>query len=772
MAIRFGAVLRQLRTRSGMTQERLAERSGVAVRTIRRLETNPSAAPRIATVNQLAGAFPDIPDAHRRMLDAIEPGRAVPPDREEPPQPAEPEAPPKPTEPRTASQGALADAADQLRQAVESRWQREEEQRRVHDPFPLPVRFEPVAAHLVDHWDNINRVPPGGGSGPVELAGDLGQIAEAYRRIPSGRLVVLGEAGAGKTVLALRFTLDHLRTRTGDEPVPVVFSLGSWDPTATGLRDWLIDQLLRDHPGLVASAPGGSTLAAALVESGRVLPVLDGFDEVADGLHRAALHELNSTALPFLLTSRPEQFERATESTTLAGAAGVQLIRLDPTDLVNYLPRTAHNAAWQPVVDALRADDPAGRNLAAALSTPLMIGLARAVYSDAPGKDPADLLDGTRFPTPEAIGDHLLSSFVPTAYRPRPGRNREPRLVQRWLGHLAQHLDQRETPDIAWWQLSSSVRRSTRILLVVLAVGTCIGLLDFLVLLPYYLVRHGAPGFGIAVLDGLLVGTEVGLVFGLIHGVVIVFGRGEFRPIRMRLRLRHRNQRSGRLRRDLATRFGVGALGGIVLGIGHGPMNTLLLGLQSGFPDTLAEAVRSSLIKIFVFALVYGLVVGTAFALVRALEAPRDISTVTSPADLVAANRATVLSGIAAFAPVIMLGITVFGQLVVVVVEDLTGEPLRWLPEAFLSATIGGIGGAVSYALAFTAWGQWVLLVRFWLPLTGRLPWDALEFFEDAYRRGVLRQSGAVYQFRHARLQDHLSLAHRDERTVPGVVSA
>jgi hypothetical protein len=30
-------------------------------------------------------------------------------------------------------------------------------------------------------------------------------------------------------------------------------------------------------------------------------------------------------------------------------------------------------------------------------------------------------------------------------------------------------------------------------------------------------------------------------------------------------------------------------------------------------------------------------------------------------------------------------------------------------------------------------------------------------FLDDACRRGVLRQVGAVYQFRHARLQAHLT---------------
>lgn len=58
-----------------------------------------------------------------------------------------------------------------------------------------------------------------------------------------------------------------------------------------------------------------------------------------------------------------------------------------------------------------------------------------------------------------------------------------------------------------------------------------------------------------------------------------------------------------------------------------------------------------------------------------------------------------------------------------------------------------------------------MVLSRAWLPLTGRLPWQPAAFLEDAYHRGVLRQTGAVYQFRHVRLQHHLGRAFRQRHT-------
>ncbi|KOU61090.1 hypothetical protein ADK57_28580 [Streptomyces sp. MMG1533] len=54
----------------------------------------------------------------------------------------------------------------------------------------------------------------------------------------------------------------------------------------------------------------------------------------------------------------------------------------------------------------------------------------------------------------------------------------------------------------------------------------------------------------------------------------------------------------------------------------------------------------------------------------------------------------------------------------------------------------------------------WVTV--FWLALRGRLPWRLMRFLDDAHARGVLRQAGSFYQFRHARLQD--VLADRDHQ--------
>jgi len=261
----FSVLLRQFRQQAGKTQAELADRAGLSVRTIRRLETGEHANPQVETVRLLADALNLTADQRGQLLAAA--GKVEPEPEPEPPaeEPLSVEA-----RPESAFERTLAEAADDLAHAVGASLDREEELRRIQDPFPLPVRWQQAPDAVMDHWENIRRTSPGESAKPLDLTGRLPEIAEVYRRIPSGRLVVLGRAGSGKSVLAARFVLDLLRKRDRGDAVPVIFSLGSWNPTATGFRDWLAGQLVRDHPGLDVPARDGANLATALVAAGRV----------------------------------------------------------------------------------------------------------------------------------------------------------------------------------------------------------------------------------------------------------------------------------------------------------------------------------------------------------------------------------------------------------------------------------------------------------------------------------------------------------------------
>ena len=740
MTSRFGTLLRTWRQRAGLSQEALAAAAGVGERTIRGLETGERADPRVGTVRLVADALRLAGDERAELFAAA--GR---PEHDPEPGPAR-RSPVVVADP-------LAEAAEALAHAVQARWQREEEQRQVHDPVPLPVGWHPVPADLRDGWANICAVGPGETAEPLDLTGRLDQVVAVYRRIRSGRLVVLGKAGSGKTVLTTRLVLELLADRGPADPVPVVVGLGSWNPTGVGLRDWLAEQLVRDHPGLAAPGPGGATLAAALVDAHRILPVLDGFDELADGLHRPALAALNATTLSLVLTSRVDEYRTAVAATdVLTAGAAVELADLSTDDLADYLPRTTRRTGrtgtvWQPVLDEVLAH-PDGA-VALALRTPLMVSLARRIYSDTPDHDPADLLAvGDR----DAIERHLLGSVVPTAYPDRHGRYAGDR-AQRWLEFLANHLNRLDTHDLAWWRLGASTSRRTSVLVVGLAVLVSVAVADVLV----EGVLTAMANLPLLLAFGTLIGLVAGISFGLAHGHVV----GSQPPEPSLVRLRFRGRSGQRWPRALA-RARLGLLFGGLAGFCYG-------GVRAGAHWAISGAAPpwiAMVLDAVLFTVVFGAAAAVIFGLLAAAESPLDLRSAGSPAALLRADRRTVLVQLLVFFPVFVVFVDTAGWLLVTLLNSLPadavfGVEFTWGGLAGLVVgVVAGLGGGVGYTLGLTAWGQWLVFARLWLPLTGRLPWTVAAFLDDAYLRGVLRRAGAVYQFRHARLQDHLAEAY------------
>ena len=70
----------------------------------------------------------------------------------------------------------------------------------------------------------------------------------------------------------------------------------------------------------------------------------------------------------------------------------------------------------------------------------------------------------------------------------------------------------------------------------------------------------------------------------------------------------------------------------------------------------------------------------------------------------------------------------------------------------------GGVAAVVTGVCASCP-AMWTTykIARTWLALRHRLPWRLMAFLEDAHKRGVLRQAGADYQFRHIELQHRLA---------------
>jgi hypothetical protein len=412
-------------------------------------------------------------------------------------------------------------AAETLAEAVQAQWEEEARVRTLRRPTPLRLHWlatdRPVTAPAATI---VGDIVGGGRVTRVRFHGHLEEIGLKFLALPHRRLVILGEPGAGKTALAMLLTLDLLARRRPGDPVPMLLSISSWNPTREHLHVWIARRLMEDYPALGSLSAYGPAVAAQLVTSGRILPILDGLDELPAGLRGIAIGDLDRAHAdrPLVVTCRSEEFQEAvsTGGEILTAAAVVEIQPVVVDEVIEFLRATipATDTRWDDVFDNLRTDPNGG--LASALSSPLMATLARTIFAGS-GREPSTLLAIAGASDQAAIERYLLRNFVPAVYEDRPAapglrtslqRERwRSESASRYLTFLAAHLHRRNTRDLAWWEIAQSIPRGMFPLLFGLELGLVVGLV-----------------FGVGA--GVLAGVVFGLVFGLVAGLVAALGAG------------------------------------------------------------------------------------------------------------------------------------------------------------------------------------------------------------------------------------------------------
>lgn len=627
--------------------------------------------------------------------------------------------------PPAASQNAtqqLDNAAARLAENLVAQWEREADLRSLRMPSPLQVPWSATKRAVSVTPNEVLRTSTGKTPISLKLQGRLDETMALFDELPRHQLVVLGDPGAGKSVLAILLTLELLRRIRPGDPIPVLLPLLSWNPAVKKLEDWISDRLGTDYPVLRDAALFGADAPERLTVQGRILAVLDGLDEMPTSARPLAIAEISRVwgGRPLILTCRTAEFELAVkDGRPVAGAAVIELEPVPIDDRLAYFREgeAVGQSRWDKVAAAMRGGT--DRELDEALSTPLMVSLARVVYQD---DDPGEILDRKRFPDRHAIEDRLLDALLPIAYGARTShassivastrmRNRwSEAQARRWLTFLAQDLTRRSTRDIAWWELYRSVPwKVARIVFVLL-----IAVWGFVLAASLTIIA-------VSLSASLLIAPLVGIASGLTAMIPAFVGSIPDLPVDFHVHVGFGGYKSTR-----NEAIGIAISGALVPGIGVGLLTSFavdpILGLLAGG----------------VCGILGALVVGT----VR-WSRHTAWTTAPTPAVVLSADRRTTL-----------IHWAVAGALLGVAVGVILGRghgTAVSLSTGLLTAVIFGWG--VSSGTAYA----WFVTTRLWLCLRGQLPWRTMAFLEDAHRRGVLRQFGAVYQFRHGRLQDRLA---------------
>jgi hypothetical protein len=329
------------------------------------------------------------------------------------------------------------------------------------------------------------------GAGWPNLAGSSRDIRRVLHSVPTGRLLILGEPGSGKTFLLITLLREILASRQPGEPVPVLVRLESWDPREQDLDAFVESMLLLEYPAMgERSAPeNGGALARALIESGQIIPLLDGLDDLPHGGRAAATAGLNDTRRglrPMVVTCRTstyrEDADRTDGTSILLGTAAIEMQPLSADVIAAYLSDDGADPRWQRVIDALAQPTPVAR----VLRSPLYAGLAQDIYgavADGHGAvrpDPGELCE---LGDEVAIEHRLMNAFMASAYRGwNASRGREyAAKAERWLVFIARYLQRRGKRELAWWELSANLDRAALaafggVLTAVLLLLTWVGL--------------------------------------------------------------------------------------------------------------------------------------------------------------------------------------------------------------------------------------------------------------------------------------------------------
>jgi len=597
----------------------------------------------------------------------------------------------------------LASRASELAKAVASEWEGHRLALLGNYSLPADIEFSRVKTGALARYRTA--------AGP--RSGRMTELLGFFSGLRPSRLVIVGAAGSGKTMLAVELLIALLADRDGSEEpsrreVPVLLSLSSWDTRRT-LQEWITSHLASTYQIRERTA-------RRLVDGHWVMPVLDEMDEMDADSAKDAVRQLNTHASfslpgPLVLTCREEQYLELAEHHALGlqDAAVVRIRPLSADQIATYLSHRypAHSRQRKP-------DDPWSKvrqhvkrhprsALAGALSTPWRLMLTTAAC-DAGQLSPASLL------TYHAAGDldsELLRRFVPSAVAISMPRASEAeaaeraRAAERRLGRLAAMLD-RAGADIILQDLwKARARKKARLLHAVVSVPG-----SALVWLLGAETASGAEGLAFACLC-----MTIAIAFGTWAAV-----DSDPRPSRISLR-RLRDWRY--------------SLPACAVGLTVGSYSVYKAGWKIGF-------------TVLVFTTLAALV----FTGLRQGAPETALPGDPLKDDLVFGITLGLIGGAWAGLPGGLSG----GLLDTIGIERATG---LW-PSVLLALALGIAAGI---SIGSRAWLRYVMALTL-EALPGRLPWRLNGFLRWSYQAGLLRVSGLAYQFRHDELRIWLRERH------------
>ena len=201
------------------------------------------------------------------------------------------------------------------------------------------------------------------------------EASDVFENMGMGKtLLILGEPGAGKTIILLKLAKSLIARyeEHPDEPIPVVFNLSSWTKKNQSIANWLVEELSKKYQV-------SNELSKTWINEQQLLLLLDGLDEVKSEYREACVKALNKFtqthgSTEIVICSRRDDYFSLSERVFLQGAISIKSLNAKQID--HYF-----NTAGEKF-EKLRLLVKQDTKLQTFITSPLILSIVTLAYQD------------------------------------------------------------------------------------------------------------------------------------------------------------------------------------------------------------------------------------------------------------------------------------------------------------------------------------------------------------------------------------------------------
>lgn len=543
-------------------------------------------------------------------------------------------------------------------------------------------------------WDADIKI----GAKPNEAISSATTILDVFHQKEiAGRLLILGSPGSGKTTtqLELAQALIEQAEWQPEAAIPVLFDLSTWKAMRSeahpSILVWLIAELKSRYGVRV-------DLGRTWFEQGRLLPMLDGLDELDPVRQNPCVEAINrflveNPLLKLVVCSRQKEYEQLETKLCLNGAVSLQPLAL--AQIQDYFDRVQLSEFASAVLA-----DPA---LSETLNSPLLLSISVLAYQD------ISIEDWKQFDSSEDRLDYLFSLYLRQMLTRRIrsqfyDRKQEPSSEQtiQWLTWIAQQLKKNTQTEFLIERVQpacftqSNQTWQYRLLLASIRIGVILG-----------------PIFGFIAISLQLRQSQIIILFSFLTIGMLLDWYGKITPIET-LRICWKIPRK---------RFLIGLRNGLIFGLAG-----WLIG--SGIPTPANNGGMIGAVIGGASAMIVGCIDGELIG--------RDLDIKTYP------NQGMARSAKNGAIVAIILGL-LFSS-----IGFIRGNPNHAVSLGLMGAVSGAsVGGGLACVQHFT--------LRLVLWSYGSIPWNYARFLNYANERSFLQRVGGQYRFIHDLLREYFA---------------